>query len=995
MEGLGIAANIIAVVHLAAKACTVFYQYAKSAKNCPETVAQLQRELTAVKNSLDGLQKLDRRLDDACKEAGEPPPLISQLSTALKECSATLSELTQELEGSLRNKIREKVRWRLRWPIKESEIADFTSSVSISIFAPVPTMKPLLTKSLSSIGLGVKADVGEVKVSVQDAKTAIQEVHADQSKDILDRRIENRREKLDQLAPLYYNTKHEQAVEKHQEGTGTWLFKKDIYRDWESSSPSSLWIHGIPGSGKTILASTIIERLEKVYPGGSDCGVGFAYFYFQYNNKETKNPAIVIRTLLAQLLHILEHATVTADEILFLSVEKLYERLIVVIDGLDECPIESRRDLLRFVIALVSCDNASILIVSRREVDIEEKLKGFSTISLEYEQKDLKADMRKVINKELEDMEKWGRFQALLDEIRENLILGSGKNMFRWLECQLDLLSRLRTTNAIREALQRLPHTLFETYDRMLECIEDDSSAELVSKAFRWMTDFDWRWHLDELVEALALNENDRRLNRNVTFADPRDLLRICSGLIRVKEAVPRDDSGSNDNQDDSYPAVESSDDNVLEEDSNRRQIEFCHYTVEEYLVSNYLLKHSKLSRYAGAKKITQSAQIQLAKLTLTYLLLDDFSEPCTSESQLDELTKKYRFYNYCATHWIRYCEDENDNLFELVDSFLIDRNKKWIIRRILRKRPELLSKDLGMEGPVLRTAALAGNEDIATDLLELGADIRGRWLPYDIPSHTCRNIVYTEPMANVTWAGSIGGAYNYPHDIPQKYKSDPDSLLLPSKDTLFENPIHTISQYIPNVLPLVLRPGFEEVNIRSWNGSVPLHHAVLGGSLEAVRALVEAGANINAKTYAGRTPLHIAVSLQAGSILEYLLDHKVAIPSKVTVKELEWVGKEPDDDSYKSGDLLKLERDARGRLFQRILTLSPRQGAPTLLPDNWVRTNVFREEHVTIEQQQPSYPQPYVSILIKGKSLKRIGKGSTRAIQTPTVNRNLGLKLL
>lgn len=113
----------------------------------------------------------------------------------------------------------------------------------------------------------------------------------------------------------------------------------------------------------------------------------------------------------------------------FSSVGRLYKRLIIVIDGLDECPMERRGDLLRFVTALASGDNTSILVVSRREVDIEEKLNGFSTISLEHEQINLKDDMRKVINKEFEDMEKWGRFQALKDEIAESLILGSGKNM--------------------------------------------------------------------------------------------------------------------------------------------------------------------------------------------------------------------------------------------------------------------------------------------------------------------------------------------------------------------------------------------------------------------------------------------------------------------------------------------------------------------------------------------------------------------------------------
>jgi hypothetical protein len=177
-----------------------------------------------------------------------------------------------------------------------------------------------------------------------------------------------------------------------------------------------------------------------------------AYFYCQYNNEETKTPANVVRALLAQLLHSLDYATVATNEIvkdlffkfskghgppvdtkriaqLFSSVGKLYKRLIIVIDGLDECPMERRWDLLRFVIALASSDNASILVVSRREVDIEEKLKSFSTISLEQEQINLKEDMHKVIQKEFEDMEKWGHFLSLKDEITKSLILGSGMNM--------------------------------------------------------------------------------------------------------------------------------------------------------------------------------------------------------------------------------------------------------------------------------------------------------------------------------------------------------------------------------------------------------------------------------------------------------------------------------------------------------------------------------------------------------------------------------------
>ncbi|KAF8537798.1 hypothetical protein BDD12DRAFT_743932, partial [Trichophaea hybrida] len=88
--------------------------------------------------------------------------------------------------------------------------------------------------------------------------------------------------------------------ENRNGGAGSWLFEKQIFQKWEASMSSRLWMHGIPGSGKTILASSIIERQEKAIQQGYRCG--FAYFYCQYNREEMKLPLNIIRTILAQLL---------------------------------------------------------------------------------------------------------------------------------------------------------------------------------------------------------------------------------------------------------------------------------------------------------------------------------------------------------------------------------------------------------------------------------------------------------------------------------------------------------------------------------------------------------------------------------------------------------------------------------------------------------------------------------------------------------------------
>jgi hypothetical protein len=66
----------------------------------------------------------------------------------------------------------------------------------------------------------------------------------------------------------------------------------------------------------------------------------------------------------------------------------------------------------------------------------------------------------------------------------------------------------------------------------MLEYLEQESSIELASKAFHWVVHSGRPLTLEEVVEALALDENEKKLDLNITFSDPRDLLRVSSSLL-------------------------------------------------------------------------------------------------------------------------------------------------------------------------------------------------------------------------------------------------------------------------------------------------------------------------------------------------------------------------------------------------------------------------------------------------------------------------------
>ena len=96
----------------------------------------------------------------------------------------------------------------------------------------------------------------------------------------------------------------------------------------------------------------------------------------------------------------------------------------------------------------------------------------------------------------------------------------------------------------------------------MLENIDEASSIELAHSALQWTVLSERPLNLGELVEALALNDCDgKRLDRNATFGDPRDLLRVCSSLLHE------------DGQRDSSP-------------QGPAPIRLCHYTVEVNMTS-------------------------------------------------------------------------------------------------------------------------------------------------------------------------------------------------------------------------------------------------------------------------------------------------------------------------------------------------------------------------------------------------------------------------
>ncbi|KAJ8126084.1 hypothetical protein O1611_g7556 [Lasiodiplodia mahajangana] len=83
------------------------------------------------------------------------------------------------------------------------------------------------------------------------------------------------------------------------EGTGMWFLESKEFYDWMKGVNNTLFCPGIPGAGKTILSSLVINHLQKTR---DQLGAGVACLYC--NHKEDKDRKVIdsVSSLLRQLV---------------------------------------------------------------------------------------------------------------------------------------------------------------------------------------------------------------------------------------------------------------------------------------------------------------------------------------------------------------------------------------------------------------------------------------------------------------------------------------------------------------------------------------------------------------------------------------------------------------------------------------------------------------------------------------------------------------------
>jgi len=148
--------------------------------------------------------------------------------------------------------------------------------------------------------------------------------------------------------------------------------------------------------GKTILASTIIEECQK------DNNFITGYFYCHYEIQGCNTAVGVLKGLVYQLLnqhpdllpHCYTRRTTSGEPVLrslqiaknlFEDFSSIQEKMFIIIDGVDECEKNEQKQLLEFLVDIVSqCDvteagKLRVMIVSQDTPEIRKALHSSST----------------------------------------------------------------------------------------------------------------------------------------------------------------------------------------------------------------------------------------------------------------------------------------------------------------------------------------------------------------------------------------------------------------------------------------------------------------------------------------------------------------------------------------------------------------------------------------------------------------------------------------
>lgn len=423
-DGLSAAASIFAVVEISAAVLSVCYQYVNSVIDAPRDISWIISEIENLKTILEDL----RLLEDKQKTSKSLYATNGPLGT----CEAALKEIHGKIN------FRVGFAAALVWPLREKYVQ--------KILEIIRNQKTTLNLALSADGtralLRVEQSIGESSGTLSDIRLlTLQTHHA-----VTGHHHEHENENIIRwLQSTDSSTNHNTAWEQHEPMTGSWLLSSDQFITWKENRNQLLWLFGIPGCGKTVLGSVVVEHIKLLsYSPESD--FLYAYYYFDFNDSEKQKPANMLRSILGQLCfqhdempdHIktlyeahdrgMQEPNTSSLRLSFLELARNSRPLYIILDALDE---SSQKETLREILLdFYHEENIKILVTSRKENDVDIVMKDMESIKVTAEGRVIDNDIKLYIKRRLMTDSKLNRWPDKVKDEIETVLLNRARGMY-------------------------------------------------------------------------------------------------------------------------------------------------------------------------------------------------------------------------------------------------------------------------------------------------------------------------------------------------------------------------------------------------------------------------------------------------------------------------------------------------------------------------------------------------------------------------------------
>ncbi|OBT62104.1 hypothetical protein VE03_09005 [Pseudogymnoascus sp. 23342-1-I1] len=726
----------------------------------------------------------------------------------LEELKITLDRYQELDSGAKGSSERSRKVWKkLTWDQKD--IDAFRSRISSNIMLLNTFLGLITSQAISAVKDGV------------DQLNRGQEEHEQK---------EERQTIIDWLSPVDYASQHSDFMARHQEGTGLWLLDSNEFKHWLKQGKQRLFCPGMPGAGKTMIASIVIDHLYAKYQ--PDPSVGIAYLYCNFRRQDEQKPVDLLASLLKRLAqgrptlptsikdlyesHVRKQTRPSFEEISkqLQSIIASFSTTFIVIDALDECQVSDggQTKFLSEILRLQTNTKANLFATSRFIPHIVEEFQGCPSLEIRASE----GDVQRYLDGQLARLPSFVRRNLDMQEQIKAEIIKAVDGMFLLAQLHLESLIGKRSPKAIKEALKKLP-TGSEAYDyaykEAMERIEGQLAdcEELAKQALGWITCSKRPLTTLELQHALAVEIGQPSLDEE-NLPEIEDVVSVCAGLVTIDEG-----SGI---------------------------IRLVHYTTQEYFERTWI------SWFC-------SAQEDMAKTCVTYLAFSTFEKGlCATTGEFEARLQLNPLYNYSARNWAYYACVGSTEVEELTLHFLQNDAAASASSQAMTTSRTSDGYDNNVPGGMIgiHLAAYFGLKNVMAALLKKGHH------PDSKAAHGATPL-------------SLAAAYG--HEEVVKLLLTTSGVDIDIKDTDGYTPLSmAATNGHGGMVKLLLATASIDINSRNMYGETPLLMAAMNGHKGVVKLLLAtAGVDINSRSiYGGETPLLMAALRGHEEVVKLLL---------------------------------------------------------------------------------------------------------------------------